>query len=366
MFPPLRLNSSHLRLFKIFLLADQDVSRQFRQDAPWWTVCVVRADFCYRTIKTEGGGLCHGWMMVWKMTPGPGLQGLWPGLKSWSLRAALRSWTRLFSTSGSVFVLRDETDASHASDPDHGLCVFFPPQLRDRQEVMSLAALVFVGEEEDDDARQEHHHHHHRREEEGLARRTARQSEERRAAATRSAAAAPCRRAGEPHVQSPGPQRCQRPLTVRRPFDLQLPFVPLEADAVDLLHGGRQVGQHVRVRGQSGQTQVGQGRVAAAQRTLDGVGLSRLHVDARQALQAERVLALKHLGTSEDVVELAEADGALQVRTGVIEALRRGRAEVRRGHDDGDLAGGRGGGGGVRIERRQSETGSEAEDLWRD
>lgn len=102
------------------------------------------------------------------------------------------------------------------------------------------------------------------------------------------------------------------------PFDLQLPFAADEADAVDSLHAGRQVGQHVGVGGQSGQAEGRQRREAPAKRALDGAGLSRLDVDAGQALQAERVFALKHLGTAEDVVELAEADGALQVRAGVL------------------------------------------------
>ena len=49
----------------------------------------------------------------------------------------------------------------------------------------------------------------------------------------------------------------------------------------------------------------------ATQGALDGVGVDRLDVDARQTLEAEGVLALKHLGTAEDVVELDEAHGAL-------------------------------------------------------
>lgn len=125
-------------------------------------------------------------------------------------------------------------------------------------------------------------------------------------------------------------------LYILLPFDLQLPFVAHEADAVHSLHGGRQVGQHVRVGGQPGQAQAGEGGEASAQRALDGVGISRLDVHARQALEAERVLALKHLGTAEDVVELAEADGALQVRAALLGALRseRGRAEVWGQGDD--------------------------------
>lgn len=145
------------------------------------------------------------------------------------------------------------------------------------------------------------------------------------------------------------------------PFDLQLPFAAEEADAVDSLHGGRQVGQHVWVRGQSGQPEGGQGREAAAERALDGVGLSRLDVDACQALQAERVSALKHLGTAEDVVELAEADGALQIRAGVLRPLRlvRRQVEVWGRDDDRHLVGGGRGGGRVRVHcgsrhRRQS------------
>lgn len=126
----------------------------------------------------------------------------------------------------------------------------------------------------------------------------------------------------------------------------------MEADAVDSLHGRRQVGQHVRVRGQPGQPEGGQEREAAAQRALDGAGLSRLDVDARQALQAERVLALEHLGTAEDVVELAEADGALQVRAAVLRALRTvgGQPEVRGRDDDGHLVGV----GGVSVRRHWS------------
>ena len=48
------------------------------------------------------------------------------------------------------------------------------------------------------------------------------------------------------------------------------------------------------------------------------------------------MLALKHLGTAEDVVELAEADGALQVRAALLGALRleRGRAAVWGQGDD--------------------------------
>lgn len=137
--------------------------------------------------------------------------------------------------------------------------------------------------------------------------------------------------------------------TINWPFDLQFPFVAVETDAVDSLHGGRQVGQHVWVCGQLWEAEGGQRREAAAQRALDGVGLGRLDVDACQTLQAEGVFALKHLGTAEDVVELAEADGALQVR--VLRGLRgdRRQAEVWGRDDDGHLAGG--GGGGVRVQR---------------
>jgi len=145
----------------------------------------------------------------------------------------------------------------------------------------------------------------------------------------------------------------ERSSELRPPFDLQLPLAAQEADAVDSLHGGRQVRHHVRVGGESRQAEGRQRREAAAQRALDGVGLGRLDVDARQALQAEGVLALQHLGAAEHVVELAEADGALQVRPGVRGAAGRGRgqAEVGGRDDDGHLAGeGRGG-----VRRRPGE-----------
>lgn len=131
------------------------------------------------------------------------------------------------------------------------------------------------------------------------------------------------------------------------PFDLQPPFAAQEADAADSLHGGRQVGQHAHVRGQRGQAQRGQGRDPTAEGTLDGAGLGRLDVDARQALQAEGVFALKHLGAPEHVVELAEADGALQVRARVLQAagLERGQVEVWGRDDHRNLVGG----GGVRV-----------------
>lgn len=128
---------------------------------------------------------------------------------------------------------------------------------------------------------------------------------------------------------------------------MQPPFAAHEADAADSLHGGRQVGQHAHVRGQRGQAQHGQGRDPAAEGTLDGAGLGRLDVDARQALQAEGVSALEHLGAPEDVVELAEADGALQVRARALQAagLEGGQVEVWGRDDHGDLVGG----GGVRV-----------------
>lgn len=52
--------------------------------------------------------------------------------------------------------------------------------------------------------------------------------------------------------------------------------------------------------------------------------------------------ALKHLGTAEDIVELAEADGALQVRARVLRAagLEGGQMEVRGWDDHRDLVGG--------------------------
>lgn len=123
----------------------------------------------------------------------------------------------------------------------------------------------------------------------------------------------------------------------------------MEADAVDSLHGGREVGQHIRVRGQLWEAKRWQRREAAAQRALDGFGLTRLDVDACQALQTEGVLTLKHLGTAEDVVELAEADGTLQIWAAFLGALREEarRVEVRGRDDDGHLGGGgsvRGGG----------------------
>lgn len=113
------------------------------------------------------------------------------------------------------------------------------------------------------------------------------------------------------------------------PFDAQPPFAAREADAVDPLHGGRQVGQHAQVRGQRGQAERRQRGDPAAEGALDAAGLGRLDVDARQTLQAEGVFAPEHLGAAEHVVELAEADGAFQVRV-----LRRGPVGVWGGHDD--------------------------------
>lgn len=107
--------------------------------------------------------------------------------------------------------------------------------------------------------------------------------------------------------------RGQRRAPLVGPLDLQTTLAATEADAVGTLHGSRQVGEHGGVRCQLGQPEVGERSVTAAQRTLDRVGLGRLDVHACQALQAEGVLAAEHLGCAEDVVELAEADGALQV-----------------------------------------------------
>lgn len=63
------------------------------------------------------------------------------------------------------------------------------------------------------------------------------------------------------------------------------------------------------------------------------------------------MLAIQHLGTAEDVVELAEADGALQVRAAVLGTLRleRRRAEVWGGDDYRQLVGGGCGGGRVGV-----------------
>jgi len=134
------------------------------------------------------------------------------------------------------------------------------------------------------------------------------------------------------------------------PFHLQLPFVADKTDAVDSLHGGRQGRQHVGVRGQFRQAEDRQGREAAAQRALDGAGLCRLDIDACQTLQTEGVLAVEHLRAAEDVVELAEADGALQVQAGFIKALRlKWRwTEVQGGEADRDLVG-KGGRGRVGV-----------------
>lgn len=41
--------------------------------------------------------------------------------------------------------------------------------------------------------------------------------------------------------------------------------------------------------------------------------MGRLHVHPRKTLQAEGVLAFQYLRSVEDVVELAETDGALQI-----------------------------------------------------
>lgn len=135
------------------------------------------------------------------------------------------------------------------------------------------------------------------------------------------------------------------------PFDLQPPFAAQEADAVDSLHRGWQVGQHAHVCGQRGQPKRRQWRDPAAKRTLDGTGLGRLDVDACQALQAERVFTLKHLGATEHIVELAEADGAFQVRACVLQAagLQRGQVEVWGRDDHRNLVGG----GGVSVGGRQ-------------
>lgn len=96
-------------------------------------------------------------------------------------------------------------------------------------------------------------------------------------------------------------------------LDLQLAPVATEPDAVDVLHGLWQAGQHRYVRVQFGQAEGGQRGVRSAQRTLQALGLGRLHVDACEALQAERVAALQHFGRVEHVVELTEAHGALQL-----------------------------------------------------
>lgn len=115
-----------------------------------------------------------------------------------------------------------------------------------------------------------------------------------------------------------------------------------EADAVDSLHCSRQVGQHAHVCIQPGQPERRQRRDPAAKGALDGAGLGRLDIYACQALQTERVSALKDLGTAEDIVELAEADGALQVRARVLRAagLEGGQMEVRGWDNHRDMVGG--------------------------
>lgn len=119
----------------------------------------------------------------------------------------------------------------------------------------------------------------------------------------------------------------------------------MKSDTIHSLHSGRQAGQHVRVCDQLGQPEDGQRRKATAQRALDGVRVGRLDVDAGQALQTERVPALKHLGAAEDVVELTEADGALEVRVAVRGERR--PTQVWGQDDDGHLVGRRSGWGRV-------------------
>lgn len=182
-----------------------------------------------------------------------------------------------------------------------------------RTEVPPLFMMSVALQEEADADGERDHDEHAEDHEERPARGNPYEPPEERAAATRHVRVH-VGGAGRSEVQAAALGIYGRRHGAGKALDLQLASVATEADAVDVLHGLGQAGQHRHVRVQLGQAEGGQRGVRSAQGALQALGLRRLDVHTRQAFQAEGVAALQHLGRVEDVVELTETHGALQLR----------------------------------------------------